>query len=141
VFSSKVKVSFDGGRVQAMLNSTEGPVGKEMMKRARLTAAMSRAQAPMGTGPRAGRLKRSIRVYQHRRYVMGQGLKVGTSVPYAIYVHEGTRPHTIRPKNPGGALVFAPKGGTRVVITRKVNHPGSRPNRFLADNVKYMYIP
>jgi hypothetical protein len=141
MFTNKAKVTFDRGKVQTMLNSTTGPVGREMVQRARRAASMARAQAPMGTGPKAGRLKRSIKVYQHRRYTLGQGLKVGTSVPYAIYVHEGTRPHTIRPKNPGGALVFAPKGGTRVVITRKVNHPGSKPNRFLADNVKYMYIP
>jgi hypothetical protein len=37
--------------------------------------------------------------------------------------------YVIRPKRPGGCLVFY--AGGRLVITRKVMHPGVKPTRFL----------
>jgi len=119
----------------------DGDAGLELYKRARKMARHAKAQAPVGSGPTAGRLKRSIKVYRHQRYTRGQTIRIGTSVPYAKYVHEGTRPHLITPRNPDGALKFVPKGGTRVIITKRVRHPGTRPNRFLTDNVKYIYLP
>jgi hypothetical protein len=45
---------------------------------------------------------------------------------YAIFVHEGTAPHVILPKN-GKALFW--KGAAHPV--RSVNHPGTKPNRFM----------
>lgn len=47
--------------------------------------------------------------------------------PYALYVHEGTRPHEIRPKN---KKVLANKR-TGQVFGKVVHHPGTQPNRFL----------
>lgn len=52
--------------------------------------------------------------------------KVGPTVAYAIFVHEGTSPHVILPKN-GKALFW--RGAAHPV--RSVNHPGTRPNRFM----------
>jgi hypothetical protein len=136
----KVKLNKTG--LDFTLNNPGGQLGIELYKRAKRVARHAKAQAPIGSGPTAGRLKRSIRVYRHQRYTKGQTIRIGTSVPYAKFVHEGTRPHTIVPKNPGGALMFVPKKGGMVVITKKVNHPGiRRPNRFLTDNVKYIYLP
>lgn len=48
---------------------------------------------------------------------------------YAVFVHEGTRPHIIRPKNPGGVLHFYWNG--REVFVKSVNHPGTRARPFL----------
>jgi hypothetical protein len=138
---STYKVKIVPGVINYILKDTKGPTGVELYKRAKRMARHAKNQAPMGSGPTAGRLKRSIKVYRHQRYTKGQTIRIGTSVPYAKYVHEGTRPHIITPNRADGALVFVPKGGTRVVITKKVNHPGSRPNRFLTDNVKYIYLP
>lgn len=45
---------------------------------------------------------------------------------YAIYVHEGTAPHVILPKN--GRALFWPGAAHPV---SKVNHPGTKPNRFM----------
>lgn len=58
------------------------------------------------------------------------GFKVGSTLPYAIYVHEGTRPHVIRP-NTARALRFEGAGG--VVFAKKVNHPGYRGNPFIRE--------
>lgn len=50
----------------------------------------------------------------------------------------GSKPHEIRPKNPGGVLVFrAGVGGGRkgnageLIFVKHVNHPGTKPNNFI----------
>lgn len=57
---------------------------------------------------------------------------VTVRVPYAAPVHEGARPHVIRPRF-ARALRFEINGQT--VFARKVNHPGNRPNPFLRNAV------
>jgi len=82
-----------------------------------LTAAAKR-EAPV----RSGRLRRSIS-YQ----AGGQGsYVVSTNVPYAVDVHEGTRPHIIRPVN---KRALAWKGMRHPV--KLVHHPGTRGNPFM----------
>lgn len=49
--------------------------------------------------------------------------------PYGGYVEFGTKAHEIRPKNPGGVLVFKMNGTT--VYTKKVNHPGTRAQPYV----------
>lgn len=49
-------------------------------------------------------------------------------IKYAMYVHEGTRPHPILPAR-APALVFW--GNGHVVRTKLVNHPGNAPDRWL----------
>lgn len=41
---------------------------------------------------------------------------------------KGTKPHVIMPKNKNGVLVF--KGKSGMVFTKRVNHPGTKPNDF-----------
>ena len=52
--------------------------------------------------------------------------------PAAGYVIHGTRPHVIVPRR-GRALRF--QAGGRTVFAARVNHPGNRPNNFLAEAV------
>jgi hypothetical protein len=56
--------------------------------------------------------------------------RVGCDVEYAVYVHEGTRPHTIEPST---AQVLHWVGPTGAVYARRVNHPGYGGNPFLRD--------
>lgn len=93
-------------------------------------ASTARALAPV----RTGRLKASIHPDPVRRtgpWAIDTG--VSADAPYAAPVHEGARPHVIRPRN-ARALRFEVEG--RVVFARRVNHPGNRPNRFLAQAVE-----
>lgn len=53
---------------------------------------------------------------------------VGSNDRVARYLEYGTRPHVIRPRN-ARALRFV--SGGRVVFARAVNHPGTRPYRWL----------
>jgi hypothetical protein len=60
------------------------------------------------------------------RVIIGPNL---TQAPYGGFVEFGTKPHTIRPKKPGGYLVFT-VGGTKV-FARQVKHPGSAPRPYV----------
>ncbi len=64
-------------------------------------------------------------------------LTLDAAVDYATYQEFGTgsrgefpgKPYKIRPKKPGGKLVFKVKGKT--VFAKEVTHPGVRPQPFL----------
>ena len=49
---------------------------------------------------------------------------------YGGYVEFGTKAHVIEPKLRGGVLVFYING--RKIVTRKVNHPGTKPQPYVA---------
>ncbi len=59
---------------------------------------------------------------------------VGSEVEHAVLHHEGTEPHRIEPRKRGGVLSFQWKGER--VFFAHVNHPGTKPNRFLTDSLK-----
>lgn len=54
----------------------------------------------------------------------------GPNVPYAPAQEFGTQPYVIRPKKAGGVLVF--KKGAKTIFAREVNHPGVKPQRYMA---------
>lgn len=87
-----------------------------------------------------GRLRALIRGQAQRTWTLRPQFVVGSDVDYAEYVHDGTRPHIIKPKrahtlrrsNRGvvkPALRFVVNG--QVVYARVVNHPGTRAKPFL----------
>lgn len=84
-------------------------------------------KAPIGQGRNAGQLKRSItqRTTSRAGSVL---LEFGSPLPYVAYVVDGTRPHMIVPRNKR-ALAFTTDAGVKV-MTRSVNHPGTRSNHF-----------
>jgi hypothetical protein len=119
--ASTVQLSL--GAIQSLLNSPQGPVAMDMMRRGRKVEALAKRLAPVDTGRLAG----SIVTVQIN--VGGKpGAGVGTNVEYALYVHDGTRAHPIAPKR---AKVLRFKAGGSVVFTSKVNHPGTKAVPFL----------
>jgi hypothetical protein len=110
-------------QVFAMRNS---PVGRDLSNRATRVQLAAKAQA----GVRTGALKRDI-----TKNWVGRGLtiRVGSSRPYALMHHEGTRPHIIRPRR-AKALRWVNARG-EVVFAQVVRHPGTHPNRNLEDNL------
>jgi hypothetical protein len=110
------------------LDNPAGRVGRHMQKvGARITSA---AKAQVGV--RSGALRASIHM-RHFRDPRGQYLWIGSNLSYARMHHEGTPPHLIRP-NRAEKLRFVSKGV--LVITHLVRHPGTKPNRYLTDNLK-----
>jgi hypothetical protein len=107
------------------LNSNFGIVGRHLHKTANRITQLARLQV----GKKTGKLASSIRFEHMPRTPLGPAIKVGAYTSYALLHHQGTRPHIITPNKPGGNLVFM--RGSRVVHTRIVRHPGTKPNRYL----------
>jgi hypothetical protein len=103
-------------------------VTKHLLKKGKAVEMAAKRQV----GVRTGALRASI----HLRYGVdsgGQFVTVGSKLPYARSHHEGTRAHVIRPRK-AQVLRFSNNG--RVVYAHKVNHPGTKPNRYLTDNLR-----
>lgn len=109
------------------LNSPSGPLWKELETRGR--KALLGAKQKVGV--RSGALRNSITM-EHTRSLFGQTVKIGSSLDYALMHHEGTRPHMIFPKE---REVLRFSAGGRIVYTRAVRHPGTRPNRYLSSQL------
>lgn len=119
-------VTFDPQALAELLRGPKGPVTRHAI----VLGEKVRQRAKQRVGVKTGRLQRSI-VKRVTARPSGPVVLVGSDVPYAKHHHNGTRPHVIVPRQAGGVLVFE-VDGTRV-FTRRVNHPGTRPNRFLTD--------
>lgn len=78
------------------------------------------AEAPMRTGA----LRRSITVTKE-----GDAYVIKPTAPHTVYVERGTRPHEIVARR-ARALHFIWRG--EPVFFRRVMHPGTRPNPFVA---------
>lgn len=110
-----------------LLNDPYGPVGRYLFARGRAIMAGAKNQV----GVKTGRLKASIHMRQERA-PFGQQVRIGSPLSYALMHHEGTRPHIITPNR---AQVLRFTSGGRVIYTHAVKHPGTRPNRYLTDNL------
>lgn len=115
-----VKLFYDGS-----------PSDRYLRRKAQKVAVMARALAPR----RTGLLASSIHVDQNRtpKGLYSFGYKVGSPVPYAGFVHEGTGP-SFRRATAGRAMRFI---GTNafageLIFTKTVRHPGTPAQPFLS---------
>jgi hypothetical protein len=102
------------------------PAGK-LWKALELRGQAIVRDAKKQVGVKTGALRNSIHM-RHLGNAGGQYLWIGAKKSYAYAHHEGTRPHTITPKEKP-ILVF--RSGSKIVRTPIVEHPGTRPNRYL----------
>lgn len=114
----------------ALNRSIRGASRRELDATSRQVVNRAKILAPVDTG----RLRASIRVESRRLFTLRSVYTIGSDVFYAPYVNDGTRPHVIRPKSPGGTLRF--RMGGRIVYAKYVNHPGTRPRPFLDDAIR-----
>lgn len=104
-----------------------GAVMQRLHRIGRRVVVAARAQV----GKDTGQLALSI----HHNIVKYGGLpevRIGSDNAVAYLHHEGTRPHAISARG-AEFLRFSAKG--RIVYDRTVMHPGTRPNRYLTDNL------
>ena len=107
---------------------------RDMMRNLALSAVREqKLEAPR----RTGNLGRSIRIGA----VSAKEAETIATAAYALYVHEGTRAHEIRPKNKK-ALRFPANGGSATLsgrvrsggavrFAKRVRHPGTKANPFM----------
>lgn len=126
--SFNVSTSFrlDRSRVARLLRLPGGLVDRSLRRRVERVQRAAETLAP-------GSMGRGIRTRIDYRTDGAVGVITSTH-PATIYVVNGTRPHIIRPRRPGGVLRFTIGG--RVVYARFVNHPGTRPNGFMIEALR-----
>jgi hypothetical protein len=120
------------GALRSYLHTNSGDLWKWLEVRGDLAVAAAKAQV----GVKTGRLRDSIHK-KHLGNATGQYLWIGSHLPYAYKHHEGTSPHTITPSasRAGRPLVF--RKGTVLIHTAIVEHPGTKPNPYLRDQLRY----
>lgn len=105
--------------------AVRGASMRELQRVAPQVVNRAKVLAPVDTG----RLRASIGPATYSRtWTLRPQATIAADVSYARYVHDGTRPHVIRPRN---AQVLRFRVGTRWVFARVVHHPGTRPRPFL----------
>lgn len=125
-----VRVRFEPDRAGiASLFTVRGDVGKFVMTTTRRVLARAKINVNVDTGRLRNSGAARLTVANGRR-VTGE---IEFTAKYAAMVHDGTRPHVIRPKR---AKVLAFTVGGRKVYATKVHHPGYRGNPYLADALK-----
>lgn len=121
-------VYIDPDKLRKFVNDGGGPIMAELSRRATNVQTGGKRQV----GKKSRRLERSI---VKRQGVDGRGpfvLVVSEGVPYSVAHHEGTEAHVITAR-PGKVLAW--QSGGEWHYARRVNHPGTSPNRFLTDNL------
>lgn len=150
--NSSVKIVWDNQMLAQLERQRSRQIVRDLLRRGNRVQEAARRQVRMGhvgVGGRAakgGRL--NLRDTIHVRLVYGgnydnllgqssQDLPtviVGSESPIARLHHDGTRPHVIVPRNAPMLVFYSQKMG-KVVYAKRVNHPGTKPNRFLTDNL------
>jgi phage gpG-like protein len=130
--AEEIAFKFDNAAYAQLVHSKNGAVTKDLVRRAERLRALAVKQV----GKDTGRLARDIRV----TIIPGPNgptALVGSNNKIALIHHNGTRRHPITAR-PGRTLRFAHRG--RIVYARKVMHPGTRPNRYLTDNLRRVVV-
>lgn len=104
--------------------SPTGEVGRDLIKRGEKLKQLARGSIKS----KSGRLARSLTMNYYRG-TLNPYVEVGSDLEYSYFVHEGTKPHQIRPKT-HRKLRF--NVGGKIVYVDKVDHPGTRPTKFLS---------
>lgn len=142
-----VVVRLDAAAVARLMGSPSGDGYKFLSVVAERVKVKYRAGVGVSKGPLHGtqlvrgkekHLRDSI-VKRPVKDSRGAAWLVGAVSPIAELHEKGTRPHVIVPRTAkalrfavaGGSAIFSPLGGF-LVFTKRVNHPGTRPNPALA---------
>lgn len=120
-------------KLDKLLNDPDGPTGRMLKRRGGYVLRAAKRQV----GVRTGALRQSIHM-RHLRDSRGQYVKIGSNLNYALLHHEGSKPHKIYPDR-AQALRFVSRGA--IIFASSVNHPGTKANRYLLDNLYLIKLP
>jgi hypothetical protein len=141
-----VTVVVDPQKLAEVLRGPNGPVMRRMIEDGELVKREAQRLVGVYRPPdaysaahrkrRPGTLRDSIvkRVVQSGS---GPVVQVGSDDDIALIHHEGTRPHPITPRTKPRLVFFWRKVG-HVVSFKRVQHPGTQPNRFLTNALRVL---
>lgn len=121
-------IRLDARAVAELLRGRNGMVAQHLA----IVATQVQAEARRRVGKDTRRLEHSI----VKRFVMrpdGPTVEVGSTEKHALFHHEGTRPHEILPKQASVLRFPVSKGSSVFIFARSVQHPGTKPNKFLTE--------
>lgn len=121
-------VTLSANGFQRLLTRVGGPGNRLLLRKAEQVASMARQYA-QGNGS----IPEGIIVGP----VQDKQVKVISTNPHTVLVHNGSPPHIIQPvpsRRPGGWLRFEQGGVIR--FAKLVHHPGYRGNPFLTDALR-----
>lgn len=129
--TGETHVVFRPAALAELLRGPTGPVMRDMIIRGERVKQAAIAEAPVRTGNLRAHIVKRVTEHEGEPAVL-----VGVeNVPYAIWVHEGSQPHDIVPRNAPALVFFWEKIGQVVSFPPwgggVVHHPGNAPNRFL----------
>lgn len=115
--------------MQQFLSGGRGPVFMSVAKMRTVTAAKADSKVPVDTG--------ALKQAQVKSPIVVTGQKVVAGVKYlskyAVFVHDGTKPHSIEPRK-RKVLAWIPRGpGGKTVFAQKVWHPGTKAQPWLRE--------
>lgn len=136
-------VVVDPRKLADYMRSPNGPLARRMIEDGKLVQREAKRLVgyskpdPLGRPyPKANHLRDTIVT----RLIERDGVPVvmiGSEDPIALLHHEGTVPHPIYARR-APFLVFWWERQNRLVVTRSVNHPGTRPNRYLTNALRVL---
>lgn len=131
------RIVVDGAAVQRMFNSPQGPVVRELEYVTSAIQVGARARIRPSQVRSDGL---SLRDSMVKRFLIGgwPTMRLIAQKSYAIFVHEGTPPHEIRPKAARALRFYSQRAGG-FVFARIVHHPGTKPNRYFTDVAKDVF--
>lgn len=134
-----VQVEIEPQKLAEYLRGPDGPVFRMLIEDGERVKDEAKrlvgVYVPPPGGPDRSRRPGTLRDSIVKRMGTDNGLpvvQVGSDDPIALWHHEGTEPHTITPSSAPRLVFYWAKVG-RVVAALRVNHPGTKPNRFLTD--------
>lgn len=124
-------VTFYERKLYEFLNTDRSGDARDLWRYLEKGKVRALRAAQKQVGVKTGALRKSITA-SHFGNIIGQQVIIKATRPYALDHHEGTRAHIIHPKG-NNVLVFRGKSG--IIATRGVRHPGTKPNKFLSDQL------
>jgi hypothetical protein len=130
------KIILDSRAIDEMLRGPNGYVMRDLIRRAEMLQTLAKEQCGFGSGNDPhGHLRDSI----VKRIVSGGSgtpyVMVGSAHPIALIHHDGTAPHVIVPRNATVLAFPSDRSPSGMAFAKRVNHPGTKPNRYLTDNL------
>lgn len=145
--NAELRITWDNAELARLEGSPDGPIVRDLVRRGTRVQEAAQRQIRLG---HVGTGRSNLRYTIVKRLVRDGGpvaragagaasglpvMLVGSEAPHALLHHEGSRPHEIVPRRKKALAFYADSGRGPFVITRRVWHPGTRPNRYLLDQI------
>lgn len=139
--SAEGRVTWDNAALAQLERGPNGMVVRDLVRRGQRVQEAAQRQIRLG---HVGTGRSNLRYTVIKRLARGGEasgsgdipvMLVGSEHPRALLHHEGSRPHVIVPRRKKVLVFYADSGRGPLVFAKKVNHPGTSPNRYITDNL------